>query len=279
MNEKKWDLHTHSTCSDGTFTAKRLIDESLRRGLHGLSITDHDTTAAYTPELFKYAKEKEVDLVPGVEFSTMEGDVPVHILAYGIDLKDDGIKGLVQFHVERRSERNRLMLKALKKHGVDINEDDLKKYGAKSIGRPHIARAMMDKKVISSFKEAFTDWIGDDQKCFVKGDWLTPGETIKVIRNAGGKAILAHPILLKKRALIKKILSTYKFDGMECYYAAFSERQNEHMVKIAKERAMIITGGSDFHGDNKPYLKVGSSYTNKDEMAKLRDEMAKLRDE
>ena len=261
----------HSTCSDGSYDPKKLIEEAQKIGLAGISITDHDSIMAYTPELFGYAKENGIELIPGVEFSTMVQEMPVHILGYNVDLNDPGLKGLCEAHKIRRKERNLSIIKELKKHGIQIEEEELLALGSKTIGRPHIAKLLIDKGVVSSIQEAFDYWIGDSKKCYVSGRMFSPAETIEVIHKAKGKAILAHPILLKKKAVIKGLLQNNQFDGMECYYAAFSEAQNEQMVKLAQNFNLIMTGGSDFHGDAKPYLKIGISYTNEEQINRLRE--------
>ncbi len=270
MSEKGYDLHMHSTCSDGTATPKELIDGAKLANLKGISITDHDTTAAYTKDLFDYAKEQNIGVIQGAEFSTFLDKTPIHILAYGYDIENQSLKDLCLAHINRRKDRNDQILASLKKHSIDISYEELLLPGSHVIGRPHIAKALMEKGVVSSIKEAFDIWIGDDRKCFAAGVKFKPQETIDIIHGAGGLAVLAHPILLKKKGLIKNILNQFNFDGMECYYAAFSESQKYQMVKIAKEYDLIMTGGSDFHGETKPYIKIGASYTNDDEMNKLR---------
>ncbi len=271
MDEKRWDLHMHSTCSDGTYEPEKLIDEAKRIGLTGISITDHDTVLAYTPKLFNYAKENGIELITGVEFSTMDQERPVHILGYHFDINDSGLKGLCEAHKERRRLRNLAILKALKKYNVHIEEEELLALGTKTIGRPHIARLMIDRGVVSTIQEAFDHWLGDGKKCYVQGKKFSQKEAIEVIHQAKGKAVLAHPILLKKKAIIKTLLENNSFDGMECYYAAFSQEQNEQIVKIAEKFNLVMTGGSDFHGEAKPYLKVGSSYTNENQMNRLKE--------
>ncbi len=270
MTKKGWDLHMHSTCSDGTSTPEELIDGAKERGLAGISITDHDTTAAYQPKLISYAKEQGVDLVTGVEFSTMDQELPVHILGYKINPEASSVIELCEAHQKRRKDRNEKMIKKLNQHGIDISYAELESKGEKSIGRPHIAHLLIEKGVVSTVKEAFEKWIGDGKKAFDRGESFSPKDAIDVIRDAEGVAILAHPILYRKKAIIKGLLAKYKFDGMECYYAAFSEDQKMRMVTIAKNHNLLVTGGSDFHGETKPYIKIGASYTNSEDIKKIK---------
>lgn len=269
MDKKGWDLHVHSTCSDGTYTPKELIDEAKAKSLTGLAITDHDTVAAYTQNLYDYAKENAIGLITGVEFSTIDDKTPVHILGYRFDTDHKAVTDLCQAHVIRRQERNQAILAKLKDYGIEISYDELLAQGGHTIGRPHIAKLLIEKGVVNTIKEAFNRWIGDDQKCYARGRIFSPKEAIETIHKAGGLAFLAHPILLKKRAVIKGLLNRYKFDGMECYYGTFSEDKKKQMVEIAGHFNILTSGGSDFHGSTKSYVRLGVSYTNENEIERI----------
>lgn len=269
MDKRGWDLHVHSTCSDGTFSPKQLIDEAKLKNLKGISITDHDTVSAYTKELYDYAKEQEIGLLTGVEFSTIDDMMPVHILGYRFDISHQSITDLCKAHESRREERNKAIIDKLQKEGVDINYEELLKQGHKTIGRPHIANLLIEKGVVRNIKEAFDHWIGDGQKCYARGRIFSPKEAVETIHAAGGLAFLAHPILLKKRSVIKALLNRYKFDGMECYYGTFSEDQKNKMVQISEHFNILASGGSDFHGTTKAYVKLGASYTNDFDMERI----------
>ncbi len=269
MTTKKYDLHTHSTVSDGSFTPKELVDHATLVGLSGISITDHDTIGAYTDDLFAYAKEKEIEIIPGAEFSSAYQDTGIHVLAYCFDLNNPLIKEFCERHKKRRKERNTLILDLLKKKGLEILDTDLE-FAGSVIGRPHIAYAMIKKGYVGTIQEAFKLYIGDGKPCFAPGNRFSLEETIDVIHKCKGKAVLAHPILLKKRSLIKKLLEL-PFDGMETYYANFSAKQNGEMSQIAALYAKLIeTGGSDFHGEVKSYSILGSAYTSEENLEKLK---------
>ena len=269
MTTKRYDLHTHSTVSDGTFLPNELIDLAASYELAGISITDHDTIDAYTDELFSYAHEKNIEIVPGVEFSSCYGDTGIHLLGYCFDIDNPEIKQFCIRHKERRRERNLLILDLLKKAGMELTLDDLS--DAKGVvGRPHIASAMIKKGYVATLQDAFRLYIGDGKPCFAPGNRFSLDETIGVIHKAGGKAVLAHPILLKKRSLIKKLLEL-PFDGVECFYANFSGKQNGEISHIAeKHNNLIQTGGSDFHGSVKPHSVLGSAYTTFENLEKLK---------
>ena len=219
MITKRYDLHSHSTVSDGSCTPKELIDLAEKAELAGISITDHDTIDAYTDDLLSYAKEKNIELIPGVEFSSCYQDTGIHLLGYCFDLQNQAIREFCIRHKDRRKERNHLILELLRKEGMELSENDLRDAGG-VVGRPHIANAMIKKGYVATFQDAFRLFIGDGKPCFAPGNRFSLDETIGVIHAAGGKAVLAHPILLKKRSLIKKLLEL-PFDGVECFYANF----------------------------------------------------------
>jgi predicted metal-dependent phosphoesterase TrpH len=273
MMNDKYDLHVHSNYSDGTDSPLVLFDKIKEIDFQGLSITDHDTIDAYSEELFAYAKQIGIDLVPGVEFSSHYEGVGVHILGYFFDWKHQALREFCKQHYERRKKRNECILKLLKRHGMDISMEELYQGEEKSVGRPHIAKILVEKGYAESITDVFHHWIGDGKPCFERGVVFSIQKTIEVIHKAKGKAVLAHPILLKKHSLIRKILKEAPFDGLEGYYARFSEKQNQEMVKIGDRERLIITGGSDYHGENKPLSKLGSAYTQQEVVRRLKEDV------
>jgi predicted metal-dependent phosphoesterase TrpH len=127
------------------------------------------------------------------------------------------------------------------------------------MGRPHIAKAMITKGYVADFREAFDSYLGDDASCYVRGDAFSVEETIAMIHKAGGKAFLAHPIFIEKRGILNQLLDQ-GFDGMECYYGKSTPQQQRKMLRLAEKYGLKISGGSDFHGDNKAYLPLGSAF-------------------
>ncbi|MEX1013315.1 MAG: PHP domain-containing protein [Waddliaceae bacterium] len=263
MNEFRADLHCHSTCSDGTLTPEELIRKAKEIGLSALSITDHDTIEGYQAAPL-IAKEMGIDLIPGVEFSTKFEQTSIHILAYGFDLESPAIHSFCKRHLERRYLRNLEILTLLKKHGMPLTEEELaprEKQG--TIGRPHIAHAMMQRGYVTTIEEAFHKFIGDNKPCFSMGPVFTVAETIDLIHEANGLAVIAHPHLIQDKKIVNKLLQ-FNFDGIECYYAYFPKEKILPWLKIAKEKKWLITGGSDFHGTVKPKSSLGSSYIGED---------------
>lgn len=252
------DLHCHSTCSDGTCTPEELLKLAKEKELSALSITDHDTLSAYTEELFKLSDSLGVKLYTGVEFSTRHKKFPIHLLGYGIK-KTPEILAFCEKHQERRFDRNRMILEKLKRLSIIIDEEELGDPKARSVGRPHIAEILLKKHYISSIQEAFDRYIGEGKPCFVPGESFTPEETIAVIHSAGGKAFIAHPHLIKKNEVLKELFNM-DFDGVECYYGLFHIGQEKKWLRIAEEKGLLVSGGSDFHGLIKPHIQLGCSW-------------------
>ncbi len=266
MPQNKIDLHLHSTCSDGTLTPIELIETARNLGLYGISITDHDTVDAYTLETTNHAKKCHVELIPGVEFSTVYQGIGIHILGYDFDPHNFVLRHFCEQHAERRLERNRMIIANLKRHGLFISEEDL--YGTKSkkhiVGRVHIAGLLIKKGYVTSMQEAFKEWIGDEAPCFERGQNFSIQETIEIIHAAKGRAFLAHPHLIKEKKWIKKILQNHDFDGLECYYANFGKDENNRWVNMAHNLGLHVSGGSDFHGEHRPFNRMGSAYIEKE---------------
>jgi predicted metal-dependent phosphoesterase TrpH len=257
MNEFRADLHLHSHFSDGTLSPIEILHAAKEAGLKGLSITDHDTIKAYTPEFFEEAQRLEIVILTGVEFSAFFGEESVHILGYTFDLTSEALKELCAEHTRKRFARNRAILKRLKTLGIALEESEIEWKG-ESYGRPHIAAQLIKKGVVADMKEAFDLYLGEGKKAYVTSDRTSVERTLETIHKARGKAFIAHPQLGKKSALRK--LLKMPFDGLECYYGRFTRAQVKPYLQMAKHHHLLVSGGSDFHGSNKPHASLGSSY-------------------
>jgi 3',5'-nucleoside bisphosphate phosphatase len=257
--EFKADLHCHSTFSDGTDTPTKLIERATASGLSGLSITDHDTIAGYE-EAYRAAKECQLLLLNGVEFSASYQGEPVHILGYSYHMQSEAIHELCLRHQKRREERNLRILVKLEKLGIKIDPDSLAYQG--TWGRPHIAHALLNLGLVKTIQEAFDIYLGEGRCAYDPGEPISVEETIKVIHEGQGKAVLAHPQLLKRSTTIRALLKM-PFDGLECYYARLGAQQEKKWIDLAQQRKMLITGGSDYHGSIKPRYPLGSSWVSK----------------
>lgn len=258
--EFRADIHCHTTCSDGSDSPLKVLHLAKNAGLQGLSITDHDTMDAYTPELFAEAKKLGIELLSGIEISSELDEVSVHILGYGYDLNDQGLKDFLILMQERRTERNRAILRKLAERNMHITEDELKSFATeRTIGRPHIAQMMVKKGYVQTPRDAFDFYLKEGALCYASGIKYHPQEVIEEIQKAKGKAVLAHPHFIKKGSFLRRLLAL-PFNGIECYYSRLAKALELPWLKIAKERGLIPTGGSDYHGEIKPNIPLGCSW-------------------
>jgi len=261
MSKFRADLHCHSTCSDGSFTPAELIVHASQQGLNGLSITDHDTTKAYET-VFPLAQELGIELLPGVEFSTIQNGVSIHILGYAFNPFHPGILSLCERHILRRKGRNLEILKKLNTLNMPLSMEEILEgelNQSHTIGRPHIAKGLVKKGYVTSIQEAFKKYLGEGKTAYVPGSSFTIEETLNVIHEANGLAIIAHPHLIEQPASVHTLLEM-NFDGIECFYGNFKAEQNERWIKIADKKGWLKTGGSDFHGNIKPTIALGCSW-------------------
>jgi 3',5'-nucleoside bisphosphate phosphatase len=259
------DLHTHTNFSDGSLSPSELLHAAKAAGLQGVSITDHDTVDAYSDELFKEAQNIGIELLQGVEISTRHKEHDIHVLGYGIDLQSAAFRGFLKKIQERREERNRIILQKLAKKKMPISEEEfIASYRAKLgnrkvLGRAHIAHMMVQKGYVSSMQEAFQHYLKDSGCCYEPGVKFTPLEAIHEIHQAKGKAVIAHPHFIHSRRTVKELMQM-PFDGIECYYAKLNADQERRWLDLAKEKGLIATGGSDFHGEMKSFIPIGCSW-------------------
>lgn len=278
---KTIDLHTHSTASDGTYTPTELIAYAAEKGLAAIALTDHDTLDGI-PEARKAALQYGIYLINGAEFSTMYDKISLHIV--GLFLPEDAaeIKNKLEYMKNARENRNIKMLENLQNIGLDITMSELKNSFPDSvISRAHIAQLLQQKGYVGSKNEAFDRYIGSHCKAYVEKESLSPSETIKLIKNAGGVAVWAHPVLCRVNdSLLEKITSELKNDGLdaiEVYYPSYTEAEKKFIKHLAKKYSLAHSGGSDFHGDIKPGLDLGTGYGKLQVPYDILEELEKLR--
>lgn len=260
----KIDLHTHSTASDGTFSPREVAKKAKEAGLSAIALTDHDTTAGIG-EFLLSCRESGIEGIAGVEISA-KFRTEMHILGLFIDEKNEEFAEKLERLRNAREIRNREVLKLLAKNGFDITETDIisQKDGAtlRNTGRAHIARAMVNKGYVKTTDEAFVNYLKKGNSCYVERITYSPEESIKMIKAAGGTAILAHPVYITEDydELYKLLseLKSYGLDGIECYYNCYTEKFSHMCGEICDKLALLKSGGSDFHGANKPDIALGS---------------------
>lgn len=240
-----------------------LIILAKKSGLQGLCITDHDCVDAYEAAI-PIAKKENILLGSGVEFSSSDLGTSVHILGYDFDLQNSDLKAFCKKHIERRRFRNQNILEKLAKHQMPLNVEELESESLRGrpVGRPHIAEAMRQRGYVKTLQEAFDRFIGDGKPCFDPGISMTCDETIDIIHNAGGKAFIAHPHVIHERGKVEQLLQK-PFDGIECYYSKTSKEGKKRWLSLAKAHRLLVSGGSDFHGDVKPSIPLGCSWVDR----------------
>lgn len=255
----KADCHCHTVFSDGTLSPQALLELAYEKQLTGLSITDHDTVDAY-PIAVPYAAKLGITLVPGIEISAHFQNTSIHVLGYAFDLSNPALSNFCKKLQTHRIERNHKILAKLAKINLPMTMAEIQeRFPEGSIGRPHIAKMMVDKGYVSTMQKAFQRFLGEKQRCYVAGMTVTVPEAIEVIHAAGGFAVLAHPHGLKPKVLAA--LCEMPFDGLEVYYGHLSLKQEEPILSIAVRKNWLITGGSDFHGEKKSFHGLGCSFT------------------
>ena len=251
------DLHLHTLFSDGTSLPAELIEEAKKEGLSCISIVDHDTILGIEPAL-EYACEKDIEVLPGIELTAEYNDQEIHILGYLIDYKDRSFRKKLEILKQNRIERIYKITNKLKGMGLALAADKvfaLANHG--TVGRMHVARAMVDEGMVDSPAEAFKRFIGDKRPAYVCGFRFTPAEAIGLIRRVAGVAVLAHPYSVKDEVTTRLI--ELGLDGLEVYYPEHNQATTSLYLDIARKYNLLITGGSDYHGMAKPEVKIGSA--------------------
>ena len=268
MDNRIVDLHVHSTESDGTFTPTEVIAEAKNAGLSAIALTDHDTATGIRKAMGA-AKEAGIELIPGIELSTAytfpgkKQEKEIHIVGLYINPDDPELLKMTAEFRECRDKRNEKMIAALQEEGFPITMEALLAANPDSvITRAHIARFLYEHGWIKSVSEAFDKYIGDGCRCYVGRFKVYPMEAVSLIKRTGGIAILAHPLLyhlgVEQLQLLIDDLKAVGLDGIEAIYSTYTTGEEQLVKRIAKENKLLISGGSDFHGENKPAIKLGT---------------------
>lgn len=261
MDHRIIDLHVHSTESDGTLTPEDLVAEAKKAGLAAFALTDHDTCQGVCKAM-PLAASAGIELIPGIELSTNYHGKEVHIVGLYIDIENEQLLKKTAEYRKCRSERNALMVEALQKEGLSITMEELVAENPDCvITRANIARFLYEHGKIKSVREAFDRYIGDHCKCYVGRLKVASTDAVRLIKEAGGTAILAHPLLygLSNTNLQKMIdeLKPAGLDGLEAIYSTYTTGEEQQMKRLARENRLLISGGSDSHGSNKPDISLG----------------------
>lgn len=263
-----FDMHIHSTASDGVFTPTYLVDWAKEKGLLGIAITDHDAVDGLD-EAIAHGKEIGIKVVPGIEISckfagTEKSVMEVHVLGYFIDYKQPAFVEKLRELQEMRFSRAHRIVAELEKHSMTLDKDFLGQYSVcGSVGRAVIAREMVKAGYVSTVGEAFEKWLGEGKPGFVPRVKITPDEAIELIHSIGGVAVLAHPALNEDDSTIAP-LAAAGLQGLEAYHPTQNDEQSAEYRRIADELGLIVTGGSDCHDS-----RLGEYLTTDENVEKL----------
>lgn len=257
------DLHTHSNCSDGSMTPREVVRAAKEAGLSAIALSDHDTVAGIR-EALDEGERIGVEIVPAIELSA-QSETETHILGYYIDAEDPELNRSMEYVKEVRLERQKDVCRSLNELGFEISMEDVKrKAGSEVLCRAHFARVMMDKGYVSSVSEAFEKYLSSGCKAYSNRQALVDTEAIKIIKNAGGIAFLAHPHKTKlPMPELRKFLIRLKeagLDGLEGYYTEYTSEMQKEFLSLAEELELCVCGGTDFHAEQKPHIKIGVGY-------------------
>lgn len=251
------DLHLHTVFSDGTLSCEELVSRAQKAGLSAIAVVDHDTVAG-----FARAKEaglkNNIEVIPGVELTAEHEGLEIHLLGYLLDCGHQPLLKKLESLRKNRVERIYLISDRLKKKmDVTLEPDDVFSIaGNGTVGRLHVARAMVNTGLANSIHEAFYRYIGDKCPGYVAGFKLTVAEAINLVKDAGGIPVLAHPYTLRRDELISEFIKMGLM-GLEVYYSEHTQGMVNFYLEIVRKHNLLATGGSDFHGDAKPEVKLG----------------------
>jgi predicted metal-dependent phosphoesterase TrpH len=257
MPELLADLHVHTNESDSTFSPEEVIKYAAKLQLCAISITDHDSVSAI-PKVLQYAKDYNIEIIPGIELSADINGDEVHILGYFIDYKDTWLLEKLKFLQETRVKRAHQIINKLNELGFKIAIDDvLTLSGEGAIGRMHIARALMEKKYVSCIPEAFSRFLSKGRCAYVAKYKISPKEAIDIINKVRGISILAHPQIMNKDSIIS-LLVKEGLDGIEVYHSDHTADGVKKYLALTGKYKLLITGGSDCHGIGKGKILMGT---------------------
>ena len=260
------DLHTHSLKSDGAQTPADVVRTAHAAGLAAIALTDHDNIEG-VPEAMAEGKRLGVEVIPGVELSA-QSDAELHILGYFIDIHNKRLNEAMAYALQIRDERQEETCRKLNEQGFQITMDELRQeaHGNSVLCRAHFAQIMVRKGYAQSVQQAFSDYLSVGCYAYTNRQALTGPEAVSLIREAGGIAVAAHLHLIKKpddelKEYLKSLIP-YGLDGIEGYYTDYTPDMQARYQAMAKELGLVISGGTDYHGANKPHIAIGKGKGN-----------------
>lgn len=260
------DLHVHSTFSDGTLTPSQIITKAIQTGLHSFALTDHDNTDGIS-EALSAARHTPIEIVSGIELSTTYLNTDVHIIGLDVNWKEDSFQKKIKEFQDTRMARSMKMIELMQRDGIDISYDKMcLEFGDAVWTRAHFARYLYLHNYVESPSAAFETHIGEHCRYYVDRQRISPFEAVKFILQYDGIPILAHPFQYKfsEHVLLRFLeeLKTAGLIGMEVYYSGYSSAQTAELLAYCQHYHLSPSGGSDFHGQNKPAISLGTGTGN-----------------
>ncbi len=256
------DLHTHSTASDGLYSPRQLLHLAHEAGLRVLALTDHDTTDGVA-EAAEAARELGIDFIPGIEINTDSKGGEIHVLGYFPDLAQPAFQAVLKTLRDARERRGQRMVEQLNEHGIKISWERVREIAQGTVGRPHVAKALIEAGYVKSVPEAFDKYIGKGCVGYVQRYRLSPLDATRLINSANGLPVIAHPLTVPGLATLREWLPELCASGMvglETYYGPYTESDEQELHALAEEYHLIPTGGTDFHGPGIHPTPLGGRY-------------------
>ena len=259
------DLHTHSTASDGTDSPCELVDKARAAGLRALALTDHDTLAGLPEARARAAEHGDIEFVRGVEVSTGTEQGEMHILGLWVPEDAEPLEKALSAMRAKRKDRNGRILEKLRTLGIDLSMDDVLAHaGGESVGRPHIAMTLRDRGFVETINEAFDIYLGTTGKAYLPKEVMRPEEAVDIMSRIGCTVILAHPMLKPYppgwiETFVKRLLPC-GLGAIEAWHSEHTDADTRQIRDIARRHGLCLSGGSDYHGQNKPRIQLGTGY-------------------
>lgn len=275
----KADLHIHTTCSDGRLTPVEAVSLAAGTGLKAVSITDHDTYEGFRLAE-STAKELGIELIPGMEITAVFEQKECHILAYYFDPELDFMQYFVLKQRNERRKRIKIIIGILKENGIDLTYEEVRAVSnGANIGRPHVAKVLIEKGYAASIRDAFMRYLSTEKLGQVDAAYPEAEEAIRLIKKAGGAAVIAHPGRFYTLSQVDKLVA-YGADGIECVHPSHKWEYQLKYTEYCDSNALLKTGGSDYHGGltgaRSQVGVVTTAYKNVVKMKRMTDQRKKL---